>query len=62
MESILQFQPSTTDLEQRKRHWEEFIIASLLSCLDFDLHGFNDQILTNETLLTSTNAYSQLLH
>jgi hypothetical protein len=42
MESILQFQPFTTDLEQRKRHWEEFIIASLLSCLDFNLHGFND--------------------
>jgi hypothetical protein len=29
-------------LEQQKRHWEEFIIFSLLSSLDFGLRGFKD--------------------
>ena len=38
------------------------MIASLLSELDANLHGFKDQIPASETLATVANAYSQLLH
>ena len=37
------------------------MIASLLSELDANLHGFKDQIPASETLPTVANAYSQLL-
>ena len=49
-EQLLQYWPLTTDLEQQKRYWEDFMIASLLSSLDSDLCGFKDQILASETL------------
>ena len=55
---LLQYRPFTTDLEQQKHHWEEFMIASLLSSLDSNLCGFKDQILVSETLPTAINAYS----
>ena len=38
------------------------MITSLLTILDSDLRGFKDQILASETLTTTANAYSQLLH
>ena len=38
------------------------MITSLLTILDSDLRGFKDQILASETLPTTANAYSQLLH
>jgi len=37
------------------------MIASLLSELDANLHGFKDQIPASETLPTVANAYSRLL-
>ena len=49
-EQLLQYWPLTTDLEQQKQYWEDFMIASLLSSLDSDLCGFKDQILASETL------------
>ena len=58
---LLQYRPFTTDLEQQKHHWEEFMIAFLLSGLDSKLRGFKDQILASETLPTAANAYSRLL-
>jgi hypothetical protein len=38
------------------------MIASLLFGLDSDLRGFKDQILASETLPTTANTYSRLLH
>ncbi|KAF9619266.1 hypothetical protein IFM89_006453 [Coptis chinensis] len=60
-EQLLQYHRFTTDLELQKRYWEDFIIARLLNGLDPSLHGFKDQILVNDTLRTTANAYSQLL-
>ncbi|KAF9605352.1 hypothetical protein IFM89_016487 [Coptis chinensis] len=60
-EQLLQHRPFTADLEQQKRHWEEFTIATLLHGLDQELKGFKDQILASESLPTAANAYSRLL-
>ncbi|KAF9603065.1 hypothetical protein IFM89_033790 [Coptis chinensis] len=60
-EQLLQHRPFTADLEQQKRHWEEFTIATLLRGLDQELKGFKDQILASESLPTAANAYSRLL-
>ncbi|KAF7136371.1 hypothetical protein RHSIM_Rhsim08G0157900 [Rhododendron simsii] len=57
-DQLLQHRPFTTDLEQQKRHWEDFMLASLLFGVDSDLKRFKDQILASETLPTATNAYS----
>lgn len=57
---LLQDCPFTTDLAQHQRHWEDFMVASLLSGLD--LHGFKDHILASETLSTTVNACSRLFH
>ncbi|KAL7000749.1 hypothetical protein U1Q18_052372 [Sarracenia purpurea var. burkii] len=57
----INYRPFITNLQQHKRQWEDFLIASLLSGLDYDLHGFKDQILASETLHAASNAYSWLL-
>ncbi|XP_028122886.1 guanyl-specific ribonuclease pgl-3-like [Camellia sinensis] len=44
-DQLLQHRPLTTDVNKQKQHWEEFMMASLLSGLDPKLRGFKDQIL-----------------
>ena len=60
-DQLLQHRPFTTDVTTQKQHWEEFMMASLLSGLDPELRGFKDQILASDTLPSAANAYSRLL-
>ncbi|KAF7119628.1 hypothetical protein RHSIM_Rhsim13G0000300 [Rhododendron simsii] len=59
-DQLLQHRPFTSDLQQQRCYWEDFMVASLLFGLDTDLSGFKDQILAGETLPTAANAYSRL--
>lgn len=60
-EQLLQHRLFTTDLAKQKEHWEEFMIATLLSGLNPSLSGFQDKIIASEKLPTASNAYSRLM-
>ena len=60
-EQLLQHCPFTVDLNQQRRHWDDFMLAFLLSGLYSYLRGFKYQILASEILLTAANPYSHLL-